>query len=51
MAAARKPKAPTKPALTPDELITTSKANRIRLIEKRPPRRKKRPAAVRPGAT
>ena len=51
MAAARKPKAPTKPELTPDELITTSKANRIRLIEKRPPRRKKQPAAARRSVT
>jgi hypothetical protein len=32
-----------KPALSPDALIATSKAGRIRLIEKRPPRRKPRP--------
>jgi hypothetical protein len=32
-----KPKAP--PALTPDELIKTGKDGRIRLIEKRKPRR------------
>ena len=30
------------PALTPDALIATGKAGRIRLIEKRRPRRRKR---------
>jgi len=34
----RKPKAP-KPVPTPDELIKTGKDGRIRLIEKRQPRR------------
>jgi hypothetical protein len=43
MPAARKPRAAAKPALSPDALIATSKAGRIRLIEKRPPRRKSRP--------
>jgi hypothetical protein len=34
---------PPKPALPPDALIAASKDARIRLIEKRRPRRKKRP--------
>jgi len=45
-----KPKAP--PALTPDELIKTGKDGRIRLIEKRKPRRSStsRPSTSRPSA-
>jgi hypothetical protein len=45
-----KPKAP--PALTPDELIKTGKDGRIRLIEKRKPRRPSTsgPSISRPSA-
>jgi len=38
MATRKKPRPAIKPALSPDELIATSKAGRIRLIEKRLPR-------------
>jgi hypothetical protein len=51
MAAPGKPRAATKPALSPDALIATSKAGRIRLIEKRLPRPKKQPAPSRQATT
>jgi len=35
---------PQQPALAPDALILTSRVNRIRLVEKRRPRRKPRTA-------
>jgi hypothetical protein len=41
MAPPRKPAPATKPARAPDGLITTGKAGRIRLIEKRKPRAKR----------
>jgi hypothetical protein len=46
-----KPKAP--PALTPDEQIKTGKDGRIRLIEKRKPRRSStsRPSTSRPSTS
>jgi hypothetical protein len=49
--AVRKNRRPaSKPALTPDALIATGTEGRIRLIEKRPPRRKPRPAPGRPAS-
>jgi hypothetical protein len=42
MAKPPKPAPAAKPALTPDALTATGKAGRIRLIEKRKPRRKLR---------
>ncbi len=41
-------RAAAKPALTPDALIATGKAGRIRLIEKPKPRRTVRGKGVRP---
>jgi hypothetical protein len=46
MAAAGKkmrPEPAAQPALMPDALIATTRAGRIRLIEKRPPRRRRTP--------
>jgi hypothetical protein len=51
MAAAKGKRPAAKPALSPDALIATSKAGRIRLIEKRPPRRKARIARTNRTAT
>jgi len=39
MPARKKEKPAAKPALPPDALIAASRRNRIRLVEKRPPRK------------